>query len=125
MATLRAMPILEVRDVGASMAFYARAGFVSGAPWGDPPEFAIVQRGQVTLGLTYREVPAMHAWWAAYLYVDDVVALHAEYVAEGLDPTDIHRPAHYECDDFDLIDPDGHRIAFGQERSPHRVGRDR
>jgi hypothetical protein len=24
----------------------------------------------------------------------------------------------YGCDDFDVIDPDGHRIAFGQDMEP-------
>lgn len=118
MAFHRAMPILEVRDVAASAAFYARLGFEAGDMWGDPPAFTIAQRGDVTLGLTRRDRPARNEWWAAYVYVNDVEALHAEFTAEGLEPTEIHRPEHYGCDDFDVIDPNGHRIAFGQSRDP-------
>lgn len=118
MAFIRSMPILEVRDVVASTAFYNRLGFDAGTPWGDPPAFNIAQRGEITLGLTRRETPALNEWWAAYLYVDDVEALHAEFTAAGLNPTPINHPDHYGCDDFDVIDPDGHRLAFGQARHP-------
>lgn len=113
----RAMPTLQVRDVAASAAFYERLGFTA-THWGDPPDFAIVKRGGVTLALDRARdgtVP-LNQWWAAYLYTDDVEALRAEFVAAGLDPTDMHRPDHYGCDDFDVVDPDGHRIAFGQDR---------
>ena len=63
------------------------------------------------------DVP-VNQWWAAYLYVDDVEALHAEFTATGVEPTAINHPDHYGCDDFDVIDPDGHRLAFGQARNP-------
>ena len=112
------MPVLQVSDVVRSEAFYARLGFASHGSWGDPPGFCIVQRGDVTLALDRTRdggVP-LNQWWAAYVYVD---ALHAEFLAEGLDPSDIHRPTEYGCDDFDVIDPDGHRLAFGQARAPH------
>ena len=119
MATLRAMPVLDVADVTASVAFYRRAGFAGGEPWGDPPGFAIVQRGDVTLGLSLGDGPAPGARdWSAYIYVDDVETIHAEFTQAGLSPTAIRRPEHYGCDDFDLADPDGHRIAFGQSRNP-------
>ena len=118
MSFARSMPILEVRDVVVSIDFYERLGFAASPPWGDPPAFSIVQRGDVTLGLTRRETPALNEWWAAYLYVTDIEALHAEFTATGLSPTPISRPEHYGCDDFDVIDPDGHRLAFGQARNP-------
>lgn len=121
MQTLRAMPVLDVRDVAASAAFYARLGFASHGLWGEPPAFAIVQRGDVTLALSLadrtRPVPHNHGW-AAYVYVSDVAALHAEFAGEGASPGPIRRPEHYGCDDFDVVDPDGHRIAFGQSRHP-------
>ena len=47
---IRAMPVLQVRDVTASVAFYERLGFSCGGIWGEPPGFAIVVRGTVTLG---------------------------------------------------------------------------
>ncbi|WP_050531221.1 VOC family protein [Pseudaestuariivita atlantica] len=120
MTALRAMPVLQVTDVAASVAFYGRLGFASHGAWGDPPGFSIVQRGDVTLGLDRAQdgEVACNQWWAAYIYVDDAEALRAEFVEHGLDPTDMHRPDHYGCIDFDMIDPDGQRIAFGQSLSP-------
>ncbi|MFN3144772.1 MAG: VOC family protein [Paracoccaceae bacterium] len=113
----RAMPVLQVRDVAVSAAFYERLGF-GASLWGDGPDFAILTRGGVTLGLDRARdgtVP-MNQWWAAYVYTDDVEALRAEFAAAGVAPTEMHRPTGYGCDDFDVIDPDGHRIAFGQDR---------
>ncbi|MBF9032981.1 VOC family protein [Rhodobacterales bacterium HKCCE2091] len=119
METLRAMPVLDVSDLAASAEFYCRLGFSTNGIWGEPPGFAIVQRGAVTLALSLRDlsapVPGNHGW-AAYIYVTDVEALHAEFTAAGVGPTEIRRPTHYGCDDFDVTDPDGHRIAFGQDR---------
>ncbi len=116
--TIRAMPILEVTDVTRASAFYQRLGFADHGAWGTPPQFTIVQRGTVTLGLTLRAEPARHEWWAAYLYVSDAEALREEFLATGIDCTEMHRPENYGCIDFDVIDPDGHRIAFGQSLSP-------
>ena len=119
MQTHRAMPILEVSDVDASVAYYQRLGFANGGVWGDPSNFAIVQRGDVTLGLRKRDgtIPVQE-WWAAYIYVDDAKALHREFEAAGLDPAELKNPTDYGCIDFDIIDPDGHRLAFGQDLDP-------
>lgn len=121
MATLRAMPVIEVSDVASSVAFWDRAGFSCHGIWGDPGSFAIIQRGQVTFGLSLRDlsapVPLNHGW-AAYVYVDNVDDLHAELTRAGLEPSAIRRPEHYGCIDFDIRDPDGHLIAFGQSLDP-------
>lgn len=120
MAILRSMPTLQVRDVSVSAAFYERLGFASHGVWDDPPSFCIMQRGDVTLGLDRSRdgtVP-LNQWWAVYIYVDDAEALRNEFSAAGLEPTEMHRPEHYGCIDFDIVDPDGHRLAFGQALKP-------
>ncbi|MEM9012622.1 MAG: VOC family protein [Pseudomonadota bacterium] len=115
MATLRAMPVLQVTDVTASEAFYARLGFVSHGAWGDPPGFAIVQRGDVTLALDRGNgAPPLNQWWAAYVYVDDAAALREEFSGEGIAVTELCEQE-YGLRDFDVVDPDGHRIAFGSD----------
>lgn len=118
MATIRAMPVLDVRDVAAAEAFWARAGFASHGAWGDPPAFSIVQRGDVTLGLCRAEAAAPNSWWSAYVYVEDVAALRAELLAEGLAVGEMREPEIYGMRDFDLTDPDGNRIGFGQSLRP-------
>ncbi len=103
----RAIPILQVRDAAAS------------APlWGDGSDFAIIRRGGVTLGLDRSgDGPApVKQWWAAGVYTDDVETPRAEFAPAGMSPTEMHHPTGDRCDAFDAIDPDGHRIAFGQDR---------
>ena len=123
MNTLRAMPLLQVSDVRAAAAFYARLGFVNNGMWSgddgtDEPHFGIIQRGDVTIGLQLLRGPLrVNTHWAAYIYVDDAAALHAEFTAEGLSPSEL-RCQPYGCDDFDIRDPDGHLLAFGQDRDP-------
>jgi predicted enzyme related to lactoylglutathione lyase len=122
MATLRSMPVLQVRDVAHSLAFYERLGFSSHGAWGEPPLFAIVQRGDVTLALDKAQqdgpIPT-NQWWAAYIYVDDAKALREEFATLDLpELTEMHFPDEYGCIDFDVVDPDGHRIAFGQSLYP-------
>lgn len=121
MATHRAMPVLPVCDVVASEAFYRQLGFDSHGAWGDPPAFCIVQRGDVTLALDRARdgVVTPNQWWAAYIYVDDVDGLRDEFAALNLpEITEIRRDNPYGCDDFDVVDIDGHRLAFGQSRMP-------
>lgn len=124
MKTLRSMPILQVHDVRASAEFYAKLGFDCHGFWGDPPGFAIIQRGDVTLGLflPLSATVSPNDQWAAYVYVDDVNALHAELSAVGgLDMTQPNDEP-YGCRDFDVTDPDGHRIAFGQDMTMNENG---
>lgn len=119
MATRRAMPVLQVGDVLRSQAFYARLGFASHGPWGEPPQFVICQRGDATLAFKRASTGLVepNEWWAAYIYVDDAAALRAEIAAEGIAPTELCE-REYGLRDFDVIDPDGHRIAFGSHIAP-------
>ncbi|MEO1102791.1 MAG: VOC family protein [Pseudomonadota bacterium] len=122
MPTIRAMPVLEVADVPRSAAFYEQLGFASHG-YGDPPFFCIMQRGDVTIGLAGGTGPVRaNNGWAAYVYVADAAALREEFVGAGIGtPTEIgDRP--YGLRDFDIIDPDGHRIAFGSDIYPSKIG---
>ncbi len=117
----RSMPILEVSDVVASGTFYReKLGFQT-AFFGDPPAFCIVGRDAVTIGLDQARSPnraPQNAGWAAYLYVDDAEALCGEFRAAGVDITREPEDTFYGCRDFDIRDPDGHLIAFGQDLHP-------
>lgn len=124
MTMLRAMPILQVGDVMASIQFYVRLGFAPHGIWGDPPGFCIVQRGEVTLGLAHAQAGDIkpNQQWAAYLYVADVEALHREFSAlDGVVVSAIEDQP-YGCRDFDVRDLDGHVLAFGQDMAPETHG---
>jgi len=97
----RAMPVLEVTDRARSLAFYRdRLGF-SAVVGSEPPSFAILQRGTVTIALdaSERGHSANNQYWAAYLYVADVNALYDEFRDLGDAP--------FGCREFDVTDPDG------------------
>lgn len=122
----RTMPILQVRDVRASETFYQKLGFASLVIWEFEGEanFCIVCRDHVTIGLQLlRARIPVNTHWAAYIYVADVEALHAEYSNLNLPQiTDVRRDNPYDCEDFDVVDIDGHRLAFGQDFSPGSKG---
>ena len=49
-----------------------------------------------------------------YFYPDDVEQLHAEISNKGMNPSKIETRL-YGMKEFELIDPDGHVLVFGQE----------
>ncbi len=123
---IRSMPVLQVADVKRSAAFYCdKLGFQSHGTWGDGPDFAIVQRGRVTIALDKsREgvtIP-VNQYWAAYIYVEDVDALCAEMRGNGADIVRDPEDMAYGCRDFDIRDPDGHLLAFGHDLEPGAAG---
>jgi uncharacterized glyoxalase superfamily protein PhnB len=119
---IRSMPVLQVSDVAASEAFYCdKLGFTSHGTWGDGPDFAIVQRGKVTIALdrARSEGPIpVNQYWAAYIYVEDADALCAEFSAKGVEIVRALEDTFYGSRDFDVRDPDGHIIAFGHDLEP-------
>ena len=121
----RVMPVLEIANMPRSLAFYRdKLGF-DVMTWGEPPTFAIVQRGHVTVALALvaeREVCVSRRTWAAYVYVRDVDALHAELNAIGVSIPHAPSDQPYNCREMVVDDPDGHIIAFGQVLNPDPLG---
>ena len=119
---IRAMPVLQVADVRRSEAFYCeKLGFRSHGAWGEGPDFAIVQRGEVTLALdrSQQEGPIpVNQYWAAYIYVEDADALCRACRDQGLEILRGPEDMPYGLRDFDIRDPDGHILAFGHDLEP-------
>ena len=124
---IRSAAVLQVSDVIASEAYYReKLGFNAGNFWGEPPCFCITGRGTVTLFLdqtrkTGESVP-VNQYWAAYIYVEDVDAYHAEAVKRGAEILREPENMEHGCREFDVKDPDGHIIAFGQDLTPGKHG---
>ncbi len=120
---LRCAPILLVKDLHAAVAYWRdKLGFERAEIFNDPPDFAILGRGQVTVMLALvgsGQEPTPH-WrvvdkmWNAYIWVDDAKALYEEFQSRGatIDYTLHEKP--YGCLEFGVQDLDGHDIAFGQ-----------
>ncbi len=117
---LESATILEVKDVVASETFYReKLGFGAGTFFGEPPTFCIIGRGNVRVFLdktrTSPRATPLNQYWALYIYVDDVDALAAEFAGRGIAFDRAIEDQEYGCRDFDIRDPDGHVIGFGQE----------
>lgn len=127
----RAMPVLAVRDVAVSVAYYRdRLGFSVGGQWPDEaaPVFAILSLGDVTIALDHDPIAAggrahtkdqaHSSGWSAYVYIADADGYRDRLRQTGADVAREPEDAFYVCRDFDVRDPDGHLIAFGQDLNP-------
>ncbi|MEX2154164.1 MAG: VOC family protein [Gemmatimonadaceae bacterium] len=115
------VPVLRVRDVGATVAWYRRnLGFTAEAfPERGPHEFAIVERDGVQL-LIRREIGAArrasdgHSGWDLYIWVDgvDLGRLEASFTLSG----EIVRPLSpmgTSIAELEVRDPDGYVLCIG------------
>jgi uncharacterized glyoxalase superfamily protein PhnB len=116
-------PVLLVRDVPRAHRYYASAlGFGAPRMWGEPPTFCIVRRdglelmlSQVDAGDAFRTNGSYGHRIDAYFWVSDVDALHAEFTEKGAEVTSAPEDRFYGCREFEVRDPDGHVLCFGQE----------
>lgn len=118
--TRPAVPILFVRDVTASAAFYReRLGFETDFLYGEPPFYGSVSRGEACLHLRCVKAPNFAELAArepslilATIEVSDVVALFAELEARGAECTQHPTKQPWGGTDFHVRDPDGNVISF-------------
>ncbi len=121
---LTSAPVLLVRDVAASAAYFRDCcGFRFDRFWGDPPAFCMVWRDGLCVMLkeTRHTERIQPNWtvedklWDAYFWVDDADGLHAEFAAAGahIDYGPCTQP--HGCREFGIQDLDGHDLAFGQD----------
>lgn len=109
MATLqRAAPILPVADLDAALAHYRRLGFETRRYEGGGYGFAARDGVEIHLGV----VTDGRSPGSAYVYVDDAVAVAAQWRAAGVV---VHEPQHTEWGMHEgaVVDPDGNVIRFG------------
>ncbi len=111
--------VLAVPDLARSAAYFRDAlGFRFN--WPEGPDWQLVSRGDVSIMIGHcpdamaPSATGDHSYFG-YLHVDDVEALHDEFVRRGAivlsPPTD--RP--YGMREFLVGTPDGHRLMIGQE----------
>lgn len=106
-------PRLPVSNVDEALSFYCdQLGFEIGWRWGDPVTHANVCRDSIALDLITS--PAGHPGTAmAYIQLRGVDAYFAELRGRNVQLGQLaDRP--YGMRDFELIDPSGNRLAFGE-----------
>ena len=115
---LSARPTIEVRDVTVSLALYRDVlGFEARDTMGDPPWFAILERGGAVITIVRADAPAVASVASVYLEVDDVDAVHRACLDAGVELTSELTSHAWGMKDFTLRDPTGHQIAVGQRLS--------
>ena len=110
------VPMVHVRSVAASIAFYARLGFevdntVAPADQ-EEPSWAYLgsDRAQLMLSKADEPVVAGQQGVLFYVYCDDVPALLERLSAEGVAAGPIARPFYAPGGEFRIEDPDGYVI---------------
>jgi uncharacterized glyoxalase superfamily protein PhnB len=115
-----AVPILFVRDVPASAAFFqAKLGFAIDFLYGEPPFYGSVSRGDACLHLrcvrwpNFAELAAREvSLILATVEVSDVQALFAEVSDRGAEIAQPPISQPWGGTDFHVRDPDGNVISF-------------
>ncbi len=119
-------PVFLVEDVSRAAEFYRdRLGFELGDFFGEPPEFTIVRRDEVRIAMRRAERGrgGSNRNWKpdaidAYIWVSDVDALYAQFVAHHAPvsgPPDLQE---YGIREFEVRDLDGYVLTFGQLANP-------
>lgn len=121
---LKVAPVLLVKDILDSVAYWRdKLGFDSQRLYGDPPNFAMISRDDVTIMLaqTPNGADPPPANWRVldkcnqiYIWVSDAAALYEELQKRGaiIDFTLYDTP--WDTREFGVRDLDDHDIAFGQ-----------
>ena len=113
--------VLPVRDLGRARDFYRdKLGFEVSFEWQEPPTYAVLRVADTALHLSQVDPPGMGEPPPAipstlvYLFTHDVDALHDQIVAAGVEGATGPQTFEYNMREFELVDPDGHRLVFGQ-----------
>ena len=115
-----AIPILFVRDVPASAAYFRdKLGFEIDFLYGAPPYYGSVSRGEVRLHLRFVHQPTFAVLAArevslilATVEVSDVQGLFDEFKERGVEFAQTPTKQPWGGTDFQVRDPDGNVISF-------------
>jgi catechol 2,3-dioxygenase-like lactoylglutathione lyase family enzyme len=112
----RLIPMLPVKNMPASVAFYEKLGFVVETrkdEWG----WAMLRFDECRVMLD--QSINGHGFWprasVLYLYPDDIAAYHEQVRRNGLTVPDLD-VTFYGMTEFRLDDPDGNRLWIGQAK---------
>lgn len=111
---LSSVPILNVRNVPASIDYYVdRLGFEKEWEWGDPATFACVRRDAVRIFLC-RDAQGAAGTWIS-IFVQNVDALHEEYQRRGAIIRQAPTNFPWGVREMNVEDLDSHRLRMGAD----------
>ena len=110
-----ANPILSVKDMARSVRYYVDVLGFTNADWGGD-DFTFVTRDNAGIYLSEGDQGQPGTW--AWIGVEDVGVLYAEYKAKGAHI--LHAPENHPwAYEMKVADPDGHVLRFGSEPKDH------
>ncbi len=118
---LRSTPVLKTADFPRAQAFYeGRLGYETIEEGGEPPRFGIFRRGKSVLFVDgwHGGPTPLAGVWDAYVHVAGLDDLQAEYEAAGAHISRHIEETVYGMREFDVTDPDGNVICFGEDTDP-------
>ena len=110
-----AATVFVVTDITKSVEHYRDAlGFTVTFQYGKPTYYACLCRDEVALHLlAAHETKRLPGNGGICVFVKDVDAVHAEFIARGVSVLKPPQNYDYGMRDFDLLDPDGNHLTFG------------
>lgn len=110
-------PTYVVKDMERAVAYYRDVlGFDPLFLHGDPPTYAVLKRDDVHIHLFPEHMEHHQAGFSnCYVNVDNVEALHREYVSKGVPIVHELKVKSYGMKDFVIADLDGNHLGFGEE----------
>jgi len=111
-----AASVLPVIDMQKSIDFYVqKLDFKLTFSWGEPANYAVMKRGGVSIHLTQRadEQRPSDNHVTVYIFVRDIDEIYNQCVERNVTLLNSPQDKDYNMVDFDIRDPDGYIICFG------------
>ncbi len=108
--------ILPTRDIQKSIDFYTKKlEFSLNFTWEDPVSYAVLKRGEVNIHLSLVDDPStpLLSSTLIYVFVHDVDSAFQQCKKNGIEIKEPIDTRDYKMRDFEIIDPDGHRLTIG------------
>ena len=117
MKMTRLIPMLPVKSMPASVAFYQKLGFGI-EQRKDEWRWAMLRFGECRLMVdeSINVHPPLPRTSVLYLYPDDVAGYHKQLREHGLDIPELET-SFYGMAEFRMQDPDGNRLWIGQQEN--------
>ncbi len=111
----RSAPVLHVSDMSRSLDYYRDIfGFKPGHLQHDPPVYATLRRDEVSLHLALDRTGKIAGTSSCCVFVKNVDALYKSCVENGVKIAREIEDSPYGLRDFNIEDPDGNIILFGE-----------
>lgn len=108
--------IFPVADLQKSLDFYTdKLDFKLTFSWGEPTDYAVLKNGGVSIHLTKRLdkfIPSK-SHCSLYIFVHDLNTIYERCKRKEVQIINSPKTQEYKIRDFDIIDPDGYIITFG------------